>query len=79
MKLKVLDSIWFNTLRGSFGIVLAENLTTGERKIYAGIVDGLDEETDERALLDWGSKVNLDMLGNILAKARGKESGSAEV
>ena len=31
---KVIDSMWFNTAQGTFGIILAEDETTGERKLY---------------------------------------------
>jgi len=44
--------MWFNTMQGSFGIILAEDETTGERKIYAGVSSGQNQELDEKAILD---------------------------
>ncbi len=67
---KVIDSMWFNTAQGSFGIILAENETTGERKLYAGVAAGLDQQADEQEILSWGNKVNLGMLGSLLARAK---------
>ena len=67
---KVLDSMWFNTAQGNFGIILAEDENTGERKLYAGVCKGFDQQADERAILSWGNKVNLGMLGSFLARAK---------
>ncbi|KKL20954.1 hypothetical protein LCGC14_2450300 [marine sediment metagenome] len=67
---KVIDSMWFNTTQGSFGIILSEDETTGERKLYAGVVSGLTQAGDEEAILSWGNKVNLGMLGSLLARAK---------
>ena len=74
---KVLDSMWFNTAQGNFGIILAEDENTRERKLYAGVCKGFDQQADERAILSWGNKVNLGMLGSFLARAkeRGSEKG----
>ena len=54
---------------GHMGIVLGEN-EMGERKLYAGVVSGLNQEADEQALLDWGSKVNIPMLEGLIAKTK---------
>jgi len=70
--MKVIDSMWFNTIQGHFGIVLGEN-ERGERKLFAGVVGGLDQKTDEQALLDWGTKVNIPMLEGLIAKTKGRK------
>jgi len=70
---KVIDSIWFNTVQGSFGFVLGEN-ERGERKLYAGIVSGLNQEADEQAILSYGSKVNIGMMEGLIAKTKAKGS-----
>lgn len=67
---KVIDSMWFNTFRGSFGIILTEDETTGERKLYAGASAGFDQQADEQAILSWGNKVNLGLLESLLARAK---------
>jgi len=69
---EVIDSMWSNTAQGSFGIILAEDKTTGERKLYAGVAVGLDQQADEQAILSWGNEVNLGMLASLLARALGK-------
>jgi len=61
--------MWVNTAQGNFGIILAEDETTGERKLYAGVAAGFDQQADEQAILSWGNKVNLGMLGGLLARA----------
>ncbi len=67
---KVIDSMWFNTAQGSFGIILVEDGATGERKLYGGVIAGFDQQADEQAILSWGNKVNLGMLGSLLARAK---------
>lgn len=67
---KVIDSMWFNTMQGSFGIILAEDETTGKRRLYAGICKGDDQQADERLIISWGNKVNLGMLESLLVRAR---------
>ena len=67
--MKVIDSMWFNTIQGAFGIVVGEN-EMGERKLYAGVCHGVDQQADERAILSWGNKVNIGMLANLLYKTK---------
>lgn len=69
--MKVIDSMWFNTAQGQFGIVVGEN-EMGERKLYAGVVPGFDQQADERAILDWGNKVNIGLLEGLIAKTKVK-------
>lgn len=67
---KVIDSVWFNTPQGSFGLVVGEDEMTGERKLYAGVVSGLDEKTDEQQILAWGNKVSVSILEGLIAKTK---------
>jgi len=69
--MKVIDSMWFNTLHGHFGFVVGEN-EMGERKLYAGIVRGQNQEADEQAILSRGSKVNIGMMEGLIAKTKRK-------
>ena len=70
VKVKVIDSMWFNTLQGSFGFVVGEDETTGKRRLYAGVVSGLDQKADEQELLSWGNKVNIGMMEGLIAKTK---------
>ena len=67
--MKVIDSMWFNTVQGTFGFVIGEN-EMGERKLYAGVVSGCDQKADEQAILEWGSKVNIGMMEALIAKTK---------
>ncbi len=69
--MQVIDSMWFNTIQGSFGFVVGEN-ERGERKLYAGVVSGLDQKVDEQAILSWGNKVNIGMMEGLIAKTKRK-------
>lgn len=69
--MKAIDSMWFNTLQGTFGFVLGEN-ETGERKLYAGVASGRDQEADEQTILSWGNKVNIGMMEGLIAKTKTK-------
>lgn len=70
--MKAIDSIWFSTLQGTFGFVLGEN-GRGERKIYAGVVSGLDQKVDEQTILSWGNKVNIGKMEGLIAKTKVKK------
>jgi len=67
--MKVLDSMWFNTLQGTFGFVLGEN-ERGKRKLYAGVASGLDQKADEQEILSWGNKINIRMMEALIAKTK---------
>lgn len=69
--MKAIDSIWFSTRRGYCGLVVGEN-EMGERKIYAGVASGHDQRADEEEILAWGSKVNIRMLTDLIAKTKVK-------
>ncbi len=69
--MKAIDSMWFNTAQGCFGIVVGEN-TQGERKLFAGVVGGHDQENDEESILSWGNKVNISLLESLIARTKAK-------
>lgn len=72
--MKAIDSMWFNTMQGNFGLVVGEN-EMGERKLYGGIAIGLDQEADEQAILSWGNKTNIRLLEGLIAKTKkGRQS-----
>ena len=67
--MKVIDSMWFSAGLGHFGFVVGEN-EMGERKLYAGVVSGLDQKGDEQAILSWGNKVNIGMMKGLISKTK---------
>ncbi|KKK88820.1 hypothetical protein LCGC14_2739320 [marine sediment metagenome] len=70
--MKVIDVIWFNSRFGACGLVVAEN-EGGERKIYGGVVLGLDPRADKHELRSWGNKVDIEKLEGFIAKAKVNE------
>ena len=69
IEMKVIDSIWFNTLQGVCGLVVGEN-ERGERKIYAGVVSGFNQKADEEEILSWGNKVSISLLKGLIDKTK---------
>jgi len=67
--MKVIDSMWFNTIQGAFGFVVGEK-EKGERRLYAGVARGLDQSADEQAILSWGHRVNIGMMESLIAKTK---------
>lgn len=68
--MKVVDSMWFTSTSGCCGLVVGEDETTKERRLYVGISFGLSQEDDEEAILSWGSVVNIGMLEGLIAKSK---------
>ena len=66
--MKAVDSMWFNTAQGSFGIVLGQDEITGEFKVYAGIATCLNQQADEELILSYGNKVNIAMLMSMISR-----------
>lgn len=56
MTLKVIDKSWFTNRQGTFGIVLAQDTITNERKAYIGLADQNSEPKDVEEILAWGAK-----------------------
>ncbi|MBA7701085.1 hypothetical protein ES703_109816 [subsurface metagenome] len=69
--MKVIDSMWFNTLQGTFGFVVSEN-EMGARKLYAGVASGFDQEADEQEVLSWGNKVNIGTMVGLITRTKEK-------
>ena len=69
--MKAIDSMWFNSLQGSFAVVLGEN-EIGKRTLYAGVAKGLNQKADEQEILSWGTEVNIDTMKALIAKTKGK-------
>lgn len=71
--MKTIDSMWFNSRQGHFGFVLAEDETTGKRTIFAGVIPGLDQQSDEKEVISCGNRVNIPMLEELLSKCKQSE------
>lgn len=65
--MKVIKTYWFSNMTGVIGIVVGQDTVTGEHKAYIGWGSGLDEKADEQQVREWGSKVNVTVLEEILA------------
>ena len=73
--MKAIDSMWFNTLQGSFGFVIGEDKTTGERELYGGVCSGQDQSADEGQILAWGHRVNIGLIEGLIAKTKKSQRG----
>lgn len=71
--MKAIDSMWFNSLQGHFGFVIGEN-EMGARRLYSGVVSGLDQKADEQAILNWGNKVNIGIMEDLIARTKKEET-----
>jgi len=52
------DALWFSNLHGTIGIVRKENQYGV--KFYIGTVTGIDEDSDTKQVLKWGSTFPAD-------------------
>ena len=68
--MRIIDSMWFNTLQGSFGFVVGEDEITGERELYAGVCRGSDQSADEQLVLSWGNKINTSAMQGLIARTK---------
>ena len=65
--MKIIHDLWFNTIRGSAGIVVGEDENTGERKLYVGVGSGQSLERDQQEVVHWGTKLSLERLDEVRA------------
>lgn len=80
--MKITLDYWFNTRRGSAGIVVGVDEQTGEAKAYIGVASGVDYEGDKQEVVRWGGKLRLAVLDEIralLAPPTEKTATKAEV
>lgn len=73
--MKIIDSIWFTGIGmlGCVGIVLAEDESTGKRKVYVGSVLGLNQESDEKFIVKNGGKLPPEMAKKISSFLKGDQ------
>ena len=74
--MKVLDKMWFTTMSGAIGFVVAEDELTKERKAYIGGAPGFSEEEDTKMIMTLGCKVNIGMLKAVIASLEKQEDGT---
>lgn len=65
--MKIIDSIWFTGIGmlGCVGIVLAEDESTRKRKAYVGSALGLNQESDEKFIVENGGKLPPELAKKI--------------
>ncbi len=66
--MKFIDSFWFNSARGSFGVVVGEDDNTGKRKAYGSVVSGFSQKADEVEVMEGGASVSAAFLREIVDK-----------
>lgn len=64
MASKVKKVIWFSG-RDTIGIALCHDEITDKTKVLVGRVGGHNEKNDTQDILDYGSKINLEMAREI--------------
>lgn len=62
---ELVDVLWFNTRKGTQGLVKCKDLTTKEIKFYLGIGEGSDEDEDIKRIIDWGAKFPKSLILNF--------------
>lgn len=63
---KILGHIWFNSLKGSFGIVVVDNGHEEKAYIGIGIANGLSEEQDIETIVKYGAKFPLKQAKELI-------------
>lgn len=64
--MKPIYKMWFSSLNGLCGLVVAEDDKTKERHAYFGVALGLDEDTDTNMVIETGTKIELDRLREVV-------------
>ena len=63
--MKIVETLYFTTRRGTVGLVIIEEDNTHDRKGYIGVVEGKSEVVDREELLAWGHKFSLSTAEDI--------------
>ncbi len=77
--MKVILTLWFSGMYGFTGIVLGENVITGERKALIGVHQGVDPDGDTRLIVEGGSKIPRETLKKVLAFLDKEEASGDKV
>ncbi len=71
--MKILATIWFTGRYGHCGIVLVEDILTGDRKAYLGVHTGTDEERDRDLIAYGGVELTAGVLERVLRHLKKEE------
>lgn len=64
--MEVLNVHWISG-RSTIGIISAKN-EIGETHVYIGVASGLDEDSDIKTILDWGTKIKPELFQSIMSQ-----------
>lgn len=73
--MKKIADYWFHSPGGLCGVIVAEDEFTGERRAYVGVGTGDDYMEDRERILDYGTKLPLTRIEEILALLKGGKVG----
>jgi len=62
---RIVSSRWFTNLFGCVGIVVVDDLITGERKAFIGTGQGENEQVDIDYICEWGKELHAPTLWEI--------------
>ena len=57
---------WFSGGTGTVGIVVGRDNVTKEHHAYIGVASGLDENEDTKSIMEYGAKIKLSRLEEIV-------------
>lgn len=78
--MKILADYWFIDMRGgTMGIVVGEDECTGERKAYIGVGAGYNQETDRHFISEYGQKLPISFIEELLNYLKSKKKGGRKV
>lgn len=69
---KIIDTIWFMEMgsKSPIGIVLSEDVLTGEKKAYIGTGNGLDADADRKLIAARGARLPIQILEHLLKELK---------
>jgi hypothetical protein len=68
---KIIDCIWFTSIK-TVGIIVTEDELTKERRAYVGVVDGNDPELDRLYIKEHGAPVSVMAMKQVVREMEGK-------
>lgn len=77
--MKKIADYWFHSPGGLCGVIVAEDESTGERRAYVGVGTGDDYMEDRERVLDYGTKLPLTRIVEILNLLKGGKVGKSTI
>ena len=62
---RIVSSRWFCNLFGCVGVIVVDDLVTGERRAYIGTGQGENEQVDIDYICEWGQELHMFTLREI--------------